>query len=335
MKYRFAAAGLLLFWGAAPALGEDFHPEPLWLGGVADEPLIAVDDSTLTLSPLEGRLALDFVSHDGESQKTIFAYVSDKLGTVTDDDSGGKVNGFFRLTDVGLDIQYDDGRTASLFANVANGLTMTRRGSDGGTVCVSWYPKDHVFSEAERRAAVAAYAQSLGISQAAPPTTPAPTKKRKAHLARVEPVGNICSPAMRAPQRAAANPPVVAAAASAAPPQAASASVQASTIVSAGSGASQCLGLEVQGSFIGFRNRCSNDVQVTYCLEKSVDPTLACGSATKAGSIAANGFTGVLADSTAAEHDIRWVACSGGPGEVAAVLDRADPPSGRCVKKTP
>lgn len=312
-----------------------------WTAGLADEPLVAVDDSTLTLSPMEGRLVLEFVSHGGLAQKTNFVFVSDRMGTVSDDDSGGKPDGFFRQTDTGLDIQYEDGRTASLFANVADGLTMTRRGANGQTVCVSWYPKDHVFSAAERRAAVAAYAQSLGVSEQEP-APPSKKKSRRSHIASATPVANICSPAISTPRQTVAVRPsqVHAVDTAPVPPPAAAMPAPVKTAAAApetvpsGTGASQCLNVEVQGAYIGFRNRCGNDVQVTYCLQKGSDPSVTCGTGTKLGSVAASTFAGVFADSTAAEHDIRWVGCSGAPGDVTPELDRADPPAGRCLRKT-
>ena len=33
-----------------------------------------------------------------------------------------------------------------------------------------------------------------------------------------------------------------------------------------------------------------------------------------------------------AEHNFRWVACSGAATDVTAYLDKAEPPSGRCIK---
>lgn len=339
MKYAFAAA-FALICSTAPSLADS-----PWTSGLADETLVAVDDSTVTLSPMEGRLVLEYTSHGGLAQKTVFAFVSDKMGTVSDDDGGGKPDGFFRQTDVGVDIQYDDGRTASLFANVADGLTMMRHGMGGETVCVSWYPKDHVFSAAEKHAAVAAFAQSLGVSERQQ-ATPAP-KRKHAHLApQVQPVANICSPAIKAPRsvtvsNAGVHPidaPVMATPAPA-PVAAAPAPVPVKVtagpeMVPVGTGASQCLSVEVLGGYVGFRNRCGNDVQVTYCIQKGSDPAVTCGTGAKLGSVAGSAFTGVFADNAAAERDIRWVGCSGGVGEVTPELDRADPPSGRCLKKT-
>jgi len=228
-----------------------------------------------------------------------------------------------------------------LFANVADGLTMTRRGAGGESICVSWYPKDHVFSDAERRAAVAAYAQSLGLHESAPSQPAKKTKKKKRTLAAAPPA-SICSPAMRAPKERFVRDTTVHTIDAPAAPATPAAVVEtplppkpqaAPEIVPTGAGASQCLSVEVQGSYIGFRNRCGNDVQVVYCLEKWSDPALSCGTGTKQGAVGAQGFSGVLADSTQAEHDIRWVACSGTPSDVAAELVRADPPAGRCVKK--
>lgn len=334
---------LALVCAAVPGLAEEAADasDPAWTAGLADEKLVAVDDSTVTLSPMEGRLTLEFVSHSGGTQKTIFSFVSDKMGTVADDDSGGKITGFFRQTDIGLEIQYEDGRQAALFANVADGLTMTRRGAGGESVCVSWYPKDHVFSAAERRAAVEAYAQSLGVDER--PGTTAKTKSKTKKKAVAAPAtASICSPAMRAPKQRVVRDSTVRpleSAASATPAPVVETPVPVKTappeVVPSGAGASQCLSVEVQGAYIGFRNRCGNDVQVVYCLEKWSDAALSCGTGTKQGAITASGFSGVLADSTAAEHDIRWVACSGAASDVAAELLRADPPAGRCVKKTP
>lgn len=355
MRYTLAAAVAALTFACTAALGDEGGSEPGWVAPLADEPLVAVDDSTITLSPLEGRMVLEFAPRGGGMQKTDFVFLSDRIGTVADEDGGGKagkVSGFFRVTDSGLEIQYDDGRTASLFANVDDGLTMTRRGSGGETVCVSWYPKDHVFSDAERRAAVAAYAQSLGVSE------PAPLPKKKPHGVRAQPPQkSVCSPALHGPQRSvevrasavhsvestapaptmASTPAPIPAPVAVAAPVVTTAAVPATAVlvVPAGKGASECLSVEVQGAYIGFHNRCANEVQAAYCLQKASDPALTCGTGTKIGAIAAYGFIGAFTDSAATEHDIRWVACSGAASDVTPELDRADPPVGRCLKKAP
>lgn len=339
MRYALTvAAGALAL---ACFAGPSFADPPAWLANVADQEMTSVDGSTLTLSQMEGRLQLNFVSHNGETQKSTFTYLSDTLGTVLDDGDNAKISGFFRQTDTGLEIQYGDGRTASLYANNEDGVTVSRKYTSGASACVSWYPQGHHFSEEERRAAVAAYAQSLGVNE----TPAAPTSKKKTHVvAHVAaqparscpgpmrpppPAMNVASAAVHLIDAAPAPPPV---AASPPPPPALP---KAPDVVPPGKGASDCLSVEAQGSFVGFHNRCGNDVQTTYCVQKAADPAVACGTGTKAASILAGGFTGIASGTSAMEHDIRWVGCSGGPADVTAQLDRAEPPAGRCVKKTP
>jgi len=288
---------------------------------------------------MEGRLTLAFVSRSGEGQKSYFVYLSDNMGTVADEGDKAKVSGFFRQTDTGLEIQYGDGRTASLYANSDDGVTVSRKYPGGAVACVSWYPSGHRFSEEERRAAVAAYAESLGIDE----TPAAPASKKKQHFA-APPPSVRCPGAMRPPPPAvnvasSSVHPIDAAPAPAAVPVAAPAPVpappKAPDVVPPGKGASDCLSVEAQGDFVGFHNRCGNDVQTTYCVQKASDAAVACGTGTRAASILAGGFTGIAAGTSAMEHDIRWVGCSGEPADVTAELDRAEPPSGRCVKKTP
>ncbi|HWD49162.1 MAG TPA: hypothetical protein VG309_04510 [Rhizomicrobium sp.] len=104
----------------------------------------------------------------------------------------------------------------------------------------------------------------------------------------------------------------------------------------AGHGASDCLSVDSDGSSIGFRNACAYNVEFSFCLQKAADPGVACDAGTEAGNISPNTFAPVLLDTNIkasdAEHDFRWVACSGGKGEVEAHLDRVDPPAGRCVR---
>jgi hypothetical protein len=293
---------------------------------------------------MEGRLTLEFVSHSGISQTTVFSFIDDKMGTVSED-SGGKPVGLFRQTDQGLEIQYEDGQSVSLFANVADGLTMVRPGSSGEKICVSWYPKDHVFSVEERRAAVAAYAQSLGVSK---PMTPRVSRKR-AHRLPATSLSSLCSPAIAVAKQNAFGPKLTAhlVEGPATPPPFQRTHLSAKSMLTAtqptaspevvppGAGASQCLTVEAIGGFIGFINRCGNEVQVTYCLQNDGDPSVKCSSGRKSGSVAAAGFTGVFADNGATEHDVRWIGCSGSPGEVTPEFIRSDPPAGRCVKKSP
>jgi hypothetical protein len=60
-----------------------------------------------------------------------------------------------------------------------------------------------------------------------------------------------------------------------------------------------------------------------------------CGTGAISGSVAGNGYSTLLADSSLKDLDtvraFRWVACVGGAGEVIARLDQSAPPMGRCV----
>jgi hypothetical protein len=106
--------------------------------------------------------------------------------------------------------------------------------------------------------------------------------------------------------------------------------------VLAGSGASDCLSVDTDGASLGFRNHCAFGVQFAYCLQRNTDPAANCGIGSKNGAVEPNGFAALLLDtnikSADAEHDFRWVACSGETGDVVARLDRSDPPEGRCVR---
>ena len=102
--------------------------------------------------------------------------MNDRLGTVVEDggpDSGANVTGFFRVTDTGVDVRYADGRAEILTASDEGGVLMSLISADGGAGCRAWYPDGHVFSEEEKKAALAAYASKLGL-QAAPKPSACP-----------------------------------------------------------------------------------------------------------------------------------------------------------------
>jgi hypothetical protein len=193
----FAAVSVFLACTAAAA------QDQAWLSGLTDEELTAVDGSTLTLSQQEGRLELSIRMRSGSETNSSFNFINENLGTVTDEGDKGQVSALFRRTDIGLEILYGDGRSASLVANTQDGLTLTRRTPTGESGCMSWYPAGHAFSPDERRAAVEAYAASLGI-QPASPTPAAPGKKHgkkpapvAAHPASLQ---SPCAPALHAPK---------------------------------------------------------------------------------------------------------------------------------------
>jgi hypothetical protein len=105
--------------------------------------------------------------------------------------------------------------------------------------------------------------------------------------------------------------------------------------------ASHCLKVDSDGGHWGFRNSCDFAVQFAYCMAGGSDNLTACGSnnvvtTSATGSVAARGFGALMSDNSLADkdasHNFRWVACSGGAGEVVAHLDKSEPPAGRCER---
>jgi hypothetical protein len=103
--------------------------------------------------------------------------------------------------------------------------------------------------------------------------------------------------------------------------------------------ASHCLKVDSDGGHWGFRNACDFAVQFAYCMAGSSDALTACGkdvTTSATGSVAAGGFGALMADNSLQEkdapHNFRWIACSGGAGEVVAHLDHSEPPAGRCER---
>ncbi|HTQ14054.1 MAG TPA: hypothetical protein VMH86_09275 [Rhizomicrobium sp.] len=388
MKIMVAAcvAALMLAGGAAADPNSDGTNAdgPAWLGGIAGQKLIAVDGSSITLSPSDDKLTVTQVSSGGAGRTRSFTLVNGNMGTVADD--AGNVIGFFRVTGTGLDAQFSDNHTEQLTLNGGGGISLALKGSAGDS-CMAWYPAGHAFSEAERRAAVADYASRLGLQTkdkaprldscaatgAAAPPQPV---SRGRHLASAHaaakadgagpilvrnsvphaidppdipmaPYAGAQPAAMPAPAQVAAMPAAPQVVAPAAPQVVAPAApmpakwtpaAQAAELAppEPGHGASDCLEVDSDGANLGFRNSCGYEVRVAYCLQMQSPSPARCGAGTETGDVPAKGFAPVVFDSNIraedAEHDFRWVACSGSAADVTPYLDRADPPAGRCVK---
>jgi hypothetical protein len=370
IRKAFAGAAVLSFLCLNPALAAT----PDWLTAVAGQKLDAVDGSTIQFTAVDKGISLAVTSPTGDTQKNIFAMMSDRLGTVSDGANGDHLIGFFRTTDNGLEAQFADGHTEMLTANVGGGVSVMLSSAANGKACMSWYPQGHAFSDAERRAAVAEYAQRLGVHEAKIPTIShscdaAPSQK----LASVAPrpsakdkiiandkglvpimvrtsIVHAVDGASAAPVVAMVTPKVVPAAVvlPKAPPRVSMgpaieqvsakspAEDAAQEPVEPGHGASGCLSVDNDGTDFGFRNQCGFSVEFSYCLEKADDAALACDAGSRAGNVAANSFApllrGVNIKAEDAEHDVRWVGCTGAEGEVVAHLDKTDPPAGRCVR---
>ena len=337
----------------------------------SDKKLSAVDGSTFVLTPTEGGLKREIVAPDGAVKKTLFEFLSDKLGSVHEGDDGGAVAGVFRVTATGVAVDYADGRSESLILNRAGGVSMILKTPTGAAACMAWYPEGHRFSIEERRAAVAAYAGRIGLheprgrksgaaakpscdlpaAELAPVTraraqAPKPHSRRHANAgAQAVMVSSLVAPSALDPGKPIVVPTSQVHAIDGDVPLPAETADQRTTAsnqpapVAGGTSeasASACLNVESDGRHWGFRNRCTFDVQFAYCLMNAGDPLTSCGEATVSGSVAASGFGSLIADQglheTDADHDFRWVACGGGAGEVVAHLDRSNPPAGRCVR---
>ena len=333
---------------------------------LAGKKLSAIDGSTLAMTQTEGGLAREIVAPNGAARKTLYVFLSDRLGTVYEGGDRSKVAGVFRLTDNGVAADYADGRSEALTLNGSNGLAMILKTPAAEPLCIVWYPQGHQFSAQERSAALAEYASRLQ----------GPRDKKNARSARPPCAATAVAPVARgatrlvashAPTHGKLGAAVVSAAVLQAPParelrmpvevptshvhlidddadvqQPTSSIALASNDPNAVSGAktesaSACLSVESDGRHWGFRNRCAYDVQFAYCQMNASDPLTSCRQgAAVSGSVAANGVGNLIADQSLkevdADHDFRWVACSGGAGEVVVHLDRTDPPVGRCVR---
>jgi hypothetical protein len=157
--YFAASAAMALALGCSAAAADGL---PQWAANVAETKLTGVDGSTVTLSGREDGFALLRTTASGAARSTAFSFVSEKLGTALDSADMSRVTGVFRVNDRGIDIQYDDGHTETLAA-LGDGVSLTMHPASGAASCMAWYPAGHVFGVAEKRAAVVAYAVSLGL----------------------------------------------------------------------------------------------------------------------------------------------------------------------------
>jgi hypothetical protein len=318
---------------AAPPKDTASAPSPS-LDGMVGKRLIAIDGSTIALMPAEGGLAREIVGSNGAVQKTMFEFINERLGTVSDARNAANVIGVFRRTSAGIEAQYADGSSETLAVNPSGGLTIETIATPNDS-CTAWYPEGHVFSLDERRAALAQFANRLGLADTADKKTassrvacapvPAPHASdipAKADAA-VRPVGlprslgmppaatttaaaaaALSATALKQPDLAPLNPvevrnsevhPIDPIVAQ--PPQVvASNDVPMSTAAADQRGASTCLSVETDGMHWGFRNHCGYSVQFAYCQMSGADQLASCRDGTLSGSVAANGFGSLVAD---------------------------------------
>ncbi len=269
-------------------------------------------------------------------------------------------------TDTGLQAEFSDGHTELFQVNPDGGISMVLSTPQSSAYCMRWYPDGHVFDSADRKAALAAYASKLGLTDVVAkekvsatcddPAPPAPSAKphrvalskhetpvpeqsastdpiyvRVSQVHTIDPIAPGDAPLVQAPL--VAMPPVPRIVPSAPPPAPKATQASLQPAKAPGIEASTCLSVDSNGAGWGFRNTCGYNVQFAYCLKNASNKSAACGSGTASGDVRPNGFALVLDNSeiVTAEEEFRWVACAGSADQVAAHLDRPDPPAGRCV----
>ena len=342
------------------------------LDGLAGTQLVSVDGSSIAFTATEAGFTREIARSDGARQATSFNFINDRLGTITSADDPSQTIGLFRVTDSEIDVNYADGRSEVLTPNRNGGLSIALAAPNGGAYCMAWYPQGHMFSDAERKAAIAAYADRLGAGSGTAQTSSntcgdSPIAKTAAvpapppSLTSTTPLQNVPRPIPKPtrvsylsqsssswPSRPAApfaqdtsgivvvkdsTVHTIDAGADPKAPVSPQASLDPATLPDS---ASSCLSIDSDGAHWGFRNHCGYSVQFAYCLMSDPDGLAACRDGGVSGSVAPNGFGALVADQsireTGGDHDFRWIACSGGAGEVVPRLDRADPPTGRCVR---
>ncbi|HEX3808382.1 MAG TPA: hypothetical protein VHW02_01685 [Rhizomicrobium sp.] len=319
---------------ASAPVQEQAARAPDWMDGITGKKLVAVDGSTLSFTYTEDGLNRAIVSPSGDTQQSAFAFINEKLGTVSNADASANVVGFFRRVDSGFEVTYADGRIENISAAPDGGVRMTLHAPDNSAYCMGWYPQGHVFNEAERRAALAEYAQKLGLAAAAggtPDASCGPDQQASTETSDNAPAQRRhplkgTSVAMAPPAPVTVQASVV---------HAIDAADQVSANATPGGGASSCLRVDSDGAHWGFRNHCGFGVRFSYCLD-SADANASCNKGTQSGSVAANGFEPLFSQSALkdldAQQNFRWVACGEDGGKIEAKLDQPSPPSGRCIR---
>ncbi len=333
--------------GAAPAAPAAAAALPAsLLEGFAGKTLVGVDGSSVALTAKDGGVLRTLTAPDGTVQKAAYTFLGNGLGTITDSASPPQVIGFFRVLSDRIEFTYADGHSEVLTHGSDDGLSLVLKSASGEQSCSSWYPSGHVFSADERKAAVAAYARRLGVDAGAAPrnscaapvatpvraTPPAGPRHKPAHAAReiaAVPAGLVTTAngLQTVPVKPSTVHPIDG------PMEVVP--VEASVLVDEQI-ASNCLKVDSDGAYWGFRNHCGYAVQFAYCLLHGIDAMTACGGGGVPGSVPADGFGALFSDTSigerGTERDFRWVGCRGGAGEVVAHLDKADPASGRCLR---
>ena len=174
---------------------------PTALDSVFGKKLTGIDGTMIELSSAKGSLSREMSSPNGTQQRLNFAFINDRLGTVSDAKDGSSVTGVFRMTGQEIFIHYADGSAELLRINAAGGFSIETKTTKGFFSCRAFYPEGHAFSLDERKAALAEFAGQLGLADLA--MNSAATGKIPCGLG-VE--GRLPSPPARGPAAAAERP---------------------------------------------------------------------------------------------------------------------------------
>ena len=148
--------------------------------------LTAIDGSSIALTAAEGGMGREIVAANGAIQRSYFAFINEKLGTVSDANDIRRITGVFRRSDTAIEIQYSDGSAERLRLNAGGGLTLETI-SASSNACLSWYPEGHMFSVEEKKAALAAFAVRLGLADSNANTNANPDCRTSIFPAEVKP----------------------------------------------------------------------------------------------------------------------------------------------------
>jgi hypothetical protein len=312
------------------------------LDALSGQMLSAVDGSTITLQPTEDGMTRVLIAPDGRVERTHFSFLGAKLGVVSDGHDPNRLLGVFREGDGRIQAQFADGHDEVLTASADGGLKMTISADGGARTCMAWYPKGHLFSDAQKQAALAAYATRLGVALPGAKTAPAPNSCEEP-LAQPGAPGAVQAAGQSAPvtaqpeapkgppsladtaahlektgtlhaahgKEAAALTPILVRTSVVHPidtPASALADMSSAggseaAVANEGPAASSCLSVDSDGKHWGFRNTCGYPVQFVYCLKDGGDPLTSCSNGSVAGSVASEGFAALSVDKTLGETD--------------------------------
>jgi hypothetical protein len=327
-----------------------------WLDALKGQKLVAADGTSLSISVSGDSIAL--ATPPGTAVASGYlTFLNGSQGLVSEDADGEQVRGLFRIGEDSIIIDYATGANAVLSRTPSGGLAIAMS-SGAASSCSVWYPDGHVFSAAEREAAVAAYASRLGVvhigfntsmgcagnvplhadSSTSQGKGSAPARATRSHHASAAKTATSSqTPEISAEPVAvrASEVHLIDGAFSVPAPEAQPAPrLESVAKIIAPTTPSQCLSVEAEGADVGFRNHCGFEVQFAYCVVDAADPARLCGAGAPVGGVAANSFGTLFAQRNPKEmeHEFRWIACGGAHGDVVPKLVRTDPPAGQCVR---